>query len=205
MRDWEIIESICRYCHARTVFEVVFSEDVVAPDDAVEEYTVAKCRACREAAFFYREDVELLEGIHDYPTAFIMMWPTEKRYLDVELPPSVGQAYAEAVVAEKHELWLSASVMTGRALEAICKIYEPNARTIAEALKTMRNKGVLSEEMYEWSSEIRIVRNDGAHPSNPPPSGIEVQYSIDFLRSLAEILFEIRPKFKKFKAARESS
>ncbi len=201
-----MVEGTCTYCHATTTFNVAFSQVFVANDGCNEEFTLASCKACDEVALFYREDPESLwEEDKSQQPVFNRLWPVEPRKIGFVLPSEVAIAYEEAVRAEKHKLWLASSVMIGRCLEAICKIYDPSIRSISEGIKQMREDGVLSEEMYEWSNELRLLRNASAHATQEPVFEGDVGFALDFLKAILEVFFEIRPKFEHFKEGRGRS
>src|SRR5690606_7882660 len=115
---------------------------------------------------------------------------------------AVGQSYSEAVEAIKAKLPMSAAAMIGRTLEAVCKDFDSSCKTIYQGLKMMRDEGALSEELYSWANELRVLRNESAHVSEIDVTLDDVNSSMDFLQSLLEIVYRIRPKFKEYSERR---
>jgi hypothetical protein len=186
----------CGSCEARVVFTPIYVHERVASDGRDEEYTLAGCSICGEPALFYRDEVEFQESVLNIPEAqFHRLWESLPRGLSFPVPPSVDIPYVEACEAELLHLPMSAAVMIGRALEAMCKDLEPNSGSIHQALLALRERGAVSEEMFQWASELRLLRNIAAHASDQLVSESEVEAALDFLEAILEIVYHIRPKF----------
>lgn len=165
--------------------------------DCEEEYTIAVCAECKEVSIFFRSDLNILEPL-GREIEYFYLWPIEKRFLDIEVPNEVGNSYNEAVEASKNRLNKSAAVMIGRAVEAVCKDYDPNIKTIYSGLEAMLKDGSLSQEMYNWATELRLLRNIGAHSTEQEICGGDVENALDFLSALLTIIYDIRPKYEKY-------
>jgi hypothetical protein len=201
----DIIEQRCRYCQAESAFDYIHCYEHASNDDCPEEYSLALCRACNNVSLFYREDVELIFDRFQEPAAFHYLWPSEPRYLDFMVPETVGDSYSEAVEAIKAKLPMSAAAMIGRTLEAVCKDFDSTSKTIYQGLKMMRDEGALSEELYSWANELRVLRNESAHVTDVNVTLDEVNSSMDFLQSLLEIIYKIRPKFTEYSSMRAAN
>ena len=157
----------------------------------------------------YREDPKEHSSINSTPVfwwdAIRRIWPAPERQLAHSVPDSIRAPYNEAVKALDVNLAMAASVMVGRALEAVCKEFEPKTRGIHDGLKLMLNSGALSPEMHEWADSIRILRNAGAHSTDKEFTLEEVRDALDFLQALITIIFEVRPKFENHKKKQEAN
>lgn len=69
----------------------------------------------------------------------------------------------------------------------------------------MRDEGALSEELYSWANELRVLRNESAHVTDVNVTLDEVNSSMDFLQSLLEIIYKIRPKFTEYSSMRAAN
>jgi len=194
--EQDIVDAKCRNCGAESRFDNIVIHEHVSDDETLEEYSLVVCRACNEVSLFYREDVEIFWNKTAKVKEFNCLWPIKKRFLDFTLPKIVEHSYFEAVNAEKSKLYLASSVMIGRTIEAVCKEYDPKTKSIFKGLEKMLNEGALSQEMYDWGNELRILRNRGAHANTSQISEHDVKYAIDFLESMLSIIYDIRPKFK---------
>ncbi len=95
--------------------------------------------------------------------------------------------------------------MVGRALEAACKEAIPNSKSINDGLKKMLADGIISQELYDWANELRILRNLGAHATLAQIEQQDANESIDFLQAILETLYHLRPKFEQMKARRATA
>ncbi|GAU80103.1 DUF4145 domain-containing protein [Fusibacter sp. 3D3] len=126
-------------------------------------------------------------------------YPKDERIILYELPKIVEQSYAEAVKCEKAKAYIACTVMVGRALEAVCKDFVPETKTIHHGLKKMNENGFVSEEILEWANELKYLRNHGAHASNIEISDKDSKDALDFLQAILEILYHLRPRFNDIK------
>jgi hypothetical protein len=94
--------------------------------------------------------------------------------------------------------------MVGRTLEAVCKEFEPTTRTVYDGLKSLHAKGFISNELLEWATELRVLRNLGAHATNEKIDVLDATGALDFLQAILEILYDLRPKFEQFKKRRKA-
>lgn len=58
----------------------------------------------------------------------------------------------------------------------------------------MKDNGLISEELLEWSNELRVLRNLGAHATSEKITGQDANEAIDFLQAILETLYHLRPK-----------
>jgi hypothetical protein len=205
-RDSQVLlTDYCFECEAQVRFKIVHVHNRRGLDDCPEEYTLAACSVCGEPSLFYRQELSLQREILeiDLPQ-FNRLYPTSPRVIDFDVPEAVGRSYDEACAAESTHLAMAAAVMVGRALEATCKHFDPRSRSIADGLQRMKAAGLLSEELYEWASELRVLRNEAAHASQSGVDETEASEALDFLQAILEIIYEIRPKFQRFKDRRAS-
>ncbi|EGQ7914581.1 TPA: DUF4145 domain-containing protein [Vibrio parahaemolyticus] len=201
MDDLEVTD-VCLTCEATVVFKTIYEYNYVDKyEGSPEEYTFCHCSICGTPALFYREDPEFFiqfkpDGIYEKQK----VWPTkDSKGLDFSVPQQVQISRAEAVASIENHLYLAASVMIGRALEATCIDYDSSSKTIYSGLSKMKSDGVLSAEMYEWATELRLLRNQGAHANDILFQASDVEDGLDFLDAILEVIYDIRPKFERFK------
>lgn len=196
----------CFYCQDKKLFNIISTyivEDKKNRED--REYAFAVCDSCKQPSLFYREDpIGLGLEFWDYD---MCVYPKDERILVYQIPEIVRESYEEAVRCEKAKASIATVVMVGRALEAVCNDFVPDSKSIMTALVKMKDDGVISEELLEWSNELRFLRNQGAHATSNKISPNDASDSIDFLQAILEILYHLRPRFndiKKRKSSKES-
>lgn len=163
------------------------------------EYTFAYCSNCGKPSLFYREDM----GDGFDKDSYYRLYPAQERHIGYRLPEVVRQSYEEAVRCESARSWMACVVMVGRTLEAVCKEFDPGARSILKGLKSMYDKGIISQELLDWANELRVLRNLGAHATSEPINRTDAKSALDFLQAIIEILYDLRPKFEDFRRRRK--
>jgi len=134
---------------------------------------------------------------------YYRVFPPHERHLSFHMPDVVRSSYEEAVLCEGAGAWTGCVVLVGRALEAVCRASAPSERTLAGALKGMLQGGLLSQEVYDWATELRVIRNYGAHATEERISELDSREALDFLQVILELIYELRPKFQRFRDRRK--
>ncbi len=188
----------CSICKDKKEFSIKSQYAYKASKKDVEkEYVFAVCEHCESPSLFAREDPI---GIgYEFWDCDIRLYPKDERIVSYSLPELVKRSYEEAVKCENAKAFIAATVMVGRALEAVCKDYVPEVKTIDAGLKKMKENGLISDELLEWSNELRFLRNQGAHATEREFSVQDAKESLDFMQAIMEILYHLRPKFNEMK------
>ncbi|MFD5319205.1 DUF4145 domain-containing protein [Streptomyces sp. NPDC127098] len=58
---------------------------------------------------------------------------------------------------------LPAALMCGRALEGLAHLHGVKERNLMRSLQRLQERGLIDAGMYEWASELRVLRNIAAH------------------------------------------
>jgi hypothetical protein len=189
----------CATCARPEVFEVRSVHARWGGEDSPpEEFTYVTCRGCKSPQILLREDYGDGFDADSYATVY----PPQSRTIRFYMPRLVRQAYDEAVKCEHASAWTATGAMVGRALEAVCKDYYPDARTIDSGLRRMLDAGVISQELHDWGQSLRVVRNMSAHATPEKVTKEDARYSLDFLQALLEILFDLRVRFQEWQDLR---
>lgn len=187
----------CDQCEKHTNFHPL--QVHLLPDEAPpEEHTFAKCDACNKPAIFLREDVG--DGFES--DFYYRLYPPHDRHIGFLLPPVVRTSYEEAVKCEGAKSWIACVTMVGRTLEAVTKAYDPKPKSMFAGLQAMHKDGAISQEIYEWANELRVIRNFGAHATDEPISRQDAEEALDFLQAIMELIYYMRPKFQQMKTRR---
>jgi len=160
------------------------------------EYALLRCSHC--------SGISLAEIVPDFDYLAVV-YPPEKRFLNLELPKIVNTSYQEAIRCERSKIPLATVVMVGRTLEALIKEFYPEQKTVFEGLEKLKDDGIISQEIFEWANELRVLRNIGAHAVDDTIELIDAEEAMDFLKAILEIVYLLRPKFIEMKERREKS
>jgi hypothetical protein len=172
----------CDHCEDMTAFASISRH--VVDEGPPCEYTFCRCTSCDRPAVFLREDVG--DGFDS--DAYWRMFPAQDRHIGFVLPEVVRHSYDEAVKCERAKVWTATAAMIGRALEAVCKEYDPKAKSMFDGLKIMLTNGAISQEIYEWANALRAIRNIASHATEVTVPRQDAVEALDFLQSILEIL-----------------
>lgn len=75
---------------------------------------------------------------------------------------------------------------------------------MAQGLRLMLQNGIISQEIFDWSTELRVIRNFGAHATAETITREDAKESMDFLRAILETFYYMRPKFKQMQERRSN-
>jgi Domain of unknown function (DUF4145) len=162
-------------------------------------YYFGHCVRCRHPGLISEMEIgpdEWSPQTQEYPAP---------RSVEAKLPPRVEESFREAVRCEIAGAPLATAVMVRRTLEAIGRTFDEKARTLAEVLRTMKNKGLISEELAQWGDALRFIGNIGAHPTGSAVTVEDAREALDFLVAIVETIYVLRPKFQKMKARRDGT
>lgn len=112
-------------------------------------------------------------------------WPLVGASLHKAVPLPIASAYHEATLALSANCPRAAAVMARRTLEAIVMDKGETTGTLAQSLSNMTQKGLLHPTLADWSKEVRLIGNAGAHfdPLN--------DVSLDDARQLLSFILEL--------------
>ncbi|OUS76293.1 hypothetical protein B1748_13615 [Paenibacillus sp. MY03] len=198
------IIAYCSKCQDKKLFSIhgEYLYKGTKKNENDKEYALVSCTNCNNPSLYYREDFfGLGTEIWDYD---MCVFPKDERILTYDVPIIVKESYEEALKCEKAKAAIATVVMVRRALEAVCKDFVPGTKTVFDGLKQMKENGFISDDLLDWSEELRFLGNKGAHATEEKITINEAHDSLDFLQSIMEILYHLRPRFKDLKARREN-
>jgi hypothetical protein len=91
-------------------------------------------------------------------------------------------------------------VMCGRALEALCNELGETKQMLAGGLKELLTKGVIDQRLFEWGTELRRLRNVGAHATSDHVGGDDARDMTDFAVAICDYVLVLKARFDSFKA-----
>jgi hypothetical protein len=189
----------CAGCERKSSQKVLFRYVNHRIDEEIPtEYTFTECRRCGGPNLFMRED----EGFGFPRGAYEYLFPGDGRDMHGVLPFEAWIHYRKAVEYEQGHKWDAVVLEVGRSLEALVQHLAPKVRGLAAGLAHLRKLGVFSEELFQWADQIRVLRNQSAHPSQESFSARDAKSAFDFLDGIAHTLYYTRMDFESFKRQR---
>jgi len=202
---------LCPRCEKQSSFEYVkslpltFDGGYTLPDQHADRYertfneraTVLICRNCHQGIAVLEEqwigEHRSIDGVGSGGTESwrgFHWWPIVGASMHRAVPPQIAGAFEEAVLALSANCSRAAAVMARRTLEAIATDKGEVSGTLDKRLTNLSDKGLLHPALSDWSREVRLVGNAGAHfdPVNEV-SAEDARQLIDFIRELAKFLY----------------
>ena len=125
---------------------------------------------------------------HQKPDSYF----SSKRHLNYKIPAVINQMYTEAIGCENAKLWLAALFMIEKSLEAI--LLDINEKLTVKLTKmtffiALKEQEIISEEIFNWSQRLRIIKNWESAVILTNTTREEVSDSLDFLQVVMDIIY----------------
>jgi hypothetical protein len=184
----------------------------------VREHLVYRCAGCGGDTYFLRERWgPKLEGGHSFESpslavdagsAVLHQYPVGSPVYHTAVPQGVRHAAREAELCLAVGASNACGVMVRRAMEGICADKRAEGDNLFDQLKHLREKHVITPDLWEWAEELRVAGRSGAHPVWEQLNEGEALYALGLLREIVRYLY-INPyerdqrRLKQTKARRE--
>jgi hypothetical protein len=172
---------LCPRCNKQSSFEILGSLPatyesgfMISPDGKrskpfFDQVTSLECRNCNQPIIVIEEKFvggipareKLSSGSVTWKGLF--WWPFSNMNISNEIPLDISKILLEAKITYSAQCYRASAVMSRRTLEAITvEKGEVNGR-LAERIENLKAKGILDKNLADWSTEIRLIGNTGAH------------------------------------------
>ena len=183
----------CPHCRKAVHLEVI-ERWAVTPDGDEDfppcENAVARCSTCLAPFVLYHEwDPDPAEP------SWTQSYPSPGRTFQRDVPKTVRDAFDEGQKARQNGLWTAAAIMARRTVEAVCYEHNYRARTLVDNLRKMRDDAVIDKRLYEWSSLVKDLGNEGAHDLQRSISREDATEALGFAEALVDYLYVIRKRY----------
>lgn len=168
------------------------------------EISFLECPFCKQVMLGFAQMVQTSEEDWDFSIPKLI-WPVNTKTLDAIIPPTVRSSIEEARKCLKARAYSACAVMSGRALEALCKEQNVNKRNLAEGLRELKTKGIIDGRLFDWSESLREKRNIGAHASEKEVSKEDASDVLDFTIAICEFVYVLTDKYENFKNRQNTS
>lgn len=184
----------CSACEAFVDGEVIAAYDHF--DEGVEttgKYSFLKCPKCARPLIVLQLD----EGSGwDEPRR---LYPPIETDISLSIPDQLRLTYDEARKCFRAKAYIATAIMCRKTLEGIAQENKITARNLANALKEMKEKGIIENRLFEWADALRISGNQAAHGATSKISNQDAKDILEFTHALLEYVFTIQEKFEQFK------
>jgi len=155
-----------------------------------------------------------IDTYEDQWSDVIRIYPKPLRtFTSYRIPRVVQDSISEADKSLQVNANIAACVMLGRALEAVCrdvlaepKPEKPSASSpsrrpimLGEGIRTLKEKGVIDERLFDWSQELHAFRNLAAHPEDVSISREDAEDLQSFVYAIIEYIYDLTDRYIEFK------
>jgi hypothetical protein len=186
--------------HETTTFEEATLMDV--PDTCT---TLVVCPSCHEA--LVARSRWLGEGDEGEVWSKVQrVWPRPERDSASTIPPIVRVSLDEAQRCFRAAAYTACVVMSGRALEGVCRHFQTKSDKLYQGLAELLERQLIDQRLLLWGEQLRKHRNLAAHPTEHKFATEDATDLLDFANAICEYVFVLTPKYESFMArTRESA
>jgi hypothetical protein len=212
---------LCPRCGKQSSFEaigsmgVTFDSTVAVNRDLSRErltsdrVTVLVCRHCEQGVVVIEEEWcgeaprRQNTGGGTISHRGIHWWPLPSAQVSDDVPVAIAEAFKEAARALAADCPRAAAVMARRTLEAIADEKGQTTGTLAQRLDGLAKSGLLHPSLTEWTKEVRLVGNSGAHfdPLSPVERH-DADELVTFIREVLKYLYELPANLARRRASK---
>jgi Domain of unknown function (DUF4145) len=216
----------CPRCKAKVGAEGGMSIDrSYFDDDAGEPYgervMMGKCPTCTLILVGRAEQRTFANYQGDDQDTFgdvVRVYPEPpKVFTSYRIPRPLTQSLIEADRSLQAGANIAATVMLGRALEALCRDNledktakvpdqpEPKRKRVmlGSGIKELRERKVIDDRLYDWSQSLAAMRNLAAHPEDITVSRRDAEDLQAFVYAITEYVYDLTDRYNEFKEREE--
>ena len=192
---------LAHHCYETEVIREDFF-DQTARQYTEDLFTFAVCIRC-DRPLLVREGRYVIEGNHIPQGDARRVYPPDES-IPEEVPNAVARPYREAHQAYKVKLYDSCAAMCRKTLEAVCAGYGESQGKLSRRLDRLLQHGVIDKAMFEWTQELRLSGNKGAHADPESVTETEAKDMLEFARAVLLYAFELPKRLQRARQRRVS-
>ena len=169
-----------------------------------DTYCVAICSQCQSPFLFKEALYTVLGDGLGSTTTKELIFPQSVDLPLKGVPDSVKRAYEQAQRCFVSSSYDACALMCRRSLEALCKSFNVQGRTLEAKLKALADVQIIEARLVDWAHGIRHVGNEAAHDTEAEVSKEDARDALDFTEALLTYVFVLNDKFAIFSARRKS-
>lgn len=199
MQVWRIT---CAFCGEQGNFGLAFHGEKKKPNSSKRlNFDVYQCKNCMGFVHVVWSAAEYSNGLYAYT---VMPRPIGHAEPSENWPEAVQRYWSQAKGSLKGENWDAAVLMARSALQFAMRDKGATGGNLKAEIRDLASKKILHPIMEDWSTEVRELGNDSAHP-DPSAAAIEPQDARDvvqFLDFLLGYLYDLPKQISDYRARR---
>jgi len=133
------------------------------------------------------------------------VWPGAIRQLSSAVPKQLRDVHDEARKCFEAKAYTAAVVMVGRTLEGVCALNNIKGRNLVDSLRGLKSAGLIDDRLHEWTSELRVLRNEGAHFTGTLVNREDARDALALSEALLDYMYVLTERFHEFKERRTNN
>jgi hypothetical protein len=173
-----------------------------APPDWERFYVLYMCTNYYEPILVSKFQAGYDESSNPIISSTSLLYPTSSYSINQNIPESLRKALLEAINTYEAEVHTAAAIMCRRTLDRFCAENGATKRSLAANLEELRDKGVITDQLFEWATALRLSGNEAAHDVTVTFSAEDARDLLDFTVAILDFTYSFRVKFEAFRARR---
>lgn len=169
-----------------------------------DRYSVCLCRRCSQA-FFLRQSPCAVPGELKEGTIAAVLYPSESTLSTEALPEAVKTAYDQAARSFRAALFEACVLMSRKCLEAVCNIFDAEARDLSTRLSILHEAGHIDSRLLNWAYQIPLIGDDAAYDIDSEVTREDARDVFEFTEAILIYIFSIMKRFESLKVRRPKS
>ena len=166
-----------------------------------DAYLVAICPKC-DSPFLLKQSRYTVLGDSETVTREELLYPKSTPLPLSGVPEPVRRAFEQAQRSFATASFDACALMCRRSLEALCKSFGVEGRTLAVKLEALAGRQINEARLVEWAHGIRHVGNEAAHDTDSEVSKDDARDALDFTEALLTYVFVLNERFETFSVRR---
>jgi Domain of unknown function (DUF4145) len=165
-------------------------------------YLLCQCprKDCRSIVFVNYDTLNgQIDEVFPYPSTSETSWPNS-------IPPRVRDDIAEAARCHYAGAYRGVVVMCRRALQNVAKDKETEKKELKDQIKDLRDRGFITQSLFDASHEIRHFGGFGAHPQDDgldQTTKLDADAVFEFVQQIVQHVYILPAKTKELARKRQ--
>jgi len=176
---------------------------LVSSDNGYRMVSAARCETCKEFVLIVGEKKHVGMG-QGQPCESVEVYPLgkPKQLANKDIPIAVANDFNEALRCQFIEAFKATVVMCGRAIQTSALALGAQGNRLVDQIDDLFKKGKITEALKDFAHEVRLVRNDGAHPDKDGLADVTDQDAAAIIEFTREYLHHVYVMPAKLEARR---
>lgn len=164
-------------------------------------WSAGHCSRCEAPVLYAQDLIQVSATDWDWDSPW-QIHPPRDRKMSTAVPKPLRLDHEEARRCFRAKCYTASAIMARRIVQGICTQQGYTQRNLFDALKAMRDAGVINDRLYEWADAARDVGNQGAHEYEAPVSRQDASEVLNFTEALLDYLYVFQARYEEFKERR---